>query len=129
MKRTEKTSRETLRTIALGVGAASLLTLPIALEVRLKRATQPLTDVWQHLPIEPRRSTLLGISFRSPQLAALGLDARATLQTLLAYPFRLIRLGAYWNRIEPEPGTFCLPLCRCVSPNGGARAIRATHSR
>lgn len=106
MKRTEKTSRETLRTIALGVGAASLLTLPIALEVRLKRATQPLTDVWQHLPIEPRRSTLLGISFRSPQLAALGLDARTTLQTLLAYPFQLIRLGAYWNRIEPEPGTY-----------------------
>ncbi len=106
MKRKEKASRKTLRTIALGVGAASLLTLPIALEVRLKRATQPLTDAWQHMPIEPRRSTLLGISFRSPQVAALGLDARATLRTLLAYPFQLIRLGAYWNRIEPEPGTF-----------------------
>jgi hypothetical protein len=106
MKRKEKTSRETLRIIALGVGAASLLILPIALEVRLKRATQPLTDAWQHLPIEPRRATLLGISFRSPQVAVLGLDARTTLQALLAYPFQLIRLGAYWNRIEPEPGTF-----------------------
>src|SRR5437667_4241878 len=106
MQKTEKASRKTLRTIALGVGAASFLTVPIALEVRLKQATQPLTDAWQHLPIEPRGSTLLGISFRSPQVAALGLDARTTLQTLLTYPFQLIRLGAYWNHIEPEPGKF-----------------------
>src|SRR5436853_7434650 len=106
MQKTEKASRKTLRTIALGVGAASFLTVPLASEVRLKQATQPLTDAWQHLPIEPRRSTLLGISFRSPQVAVLGLDARTTLQTLLTYPFQLIRLGAYWNRIEPEPGIF-----------------------
>src|SRR5436305_4022383 len=106
MQKTENASRKILRTIALGVGAASSLALPIALEVRLKQATQPLTDVWQHLPIEPRRSTLLGISFRSPQVDALGLDARTTLQTLLTYPFQLIRLGAYWNRMEPEAGIF-----------------------
>ncbi len=106
MQKTEIASRKTLRTIALGVGAVSFLTVPIALEVRLKQATQPLTDAWQHLPIEPRRSTLLGISFRLPQAAALGLDARTILQTLLTYPFQLIRLGAYWNRIEPEPGKF-----------------------
>jgi hypothetical protein len=37
---------------------------------------------------------------------AFGLDPRATLQTLLQYPLQLIRLGAYWNRIEPEPGVF-----------------------
>ena len=103
MRKTAKTSQKTLRTIALGVGAASCITVPLASEVRLKQAAQPLTDVWQHLPIEPRRSTLLGISFRSPQVAVLGLDARTTLQTLLTYPFQLIRLGAYWNRIEPEP--------------------------
>jgi glycosyl hydrolase family 42 (putative beta-galactosidase) len=106
MQKAEEASHKGLRTITLGVAAASLLILPIALEVRLKRATRPLTDAWRHLPIEPRRSTLLGISFRSPQVAALGLDARATLRTLLAYPFQLIRLGAYWNRIEPEAGTF-----------------------
>ncbi len=107
MRRTEKASRKVVRTLVLGVGAASLLTVPIALEFHLKQATQPLTNAWQHLPIEPRRSTLLGISFRSPQVAALGLDARTTLQTLLSYPFQIIRLGAYWNRIEPEPGVFC----------------------
>ena len=106
MRRTEKASRKVVRTLVLGVGAASLLTVPIALEFHLKQATQPLTNAWQHLPIEPRRSTLLGISFRSPQVAALGLDARTTMQTLLSYPFQLIRLGAYWNRIEPEPGVF-----------------------
>jgi hypothetical protein len=76
-------------------------------EVRLKRAIQPLTDAWQQVPIEPRGSTLLGISFRTPQVEALGLDMQTTLQSLLAYPFHLIRLGAYWNRIELEPGCFC----------------------
>jgi len=106
MQKTEKASLKPLRTIALGIGAVSFLMLPIALEVRLKQATQPLTDMWKYLPIEPRHSTLLGISFRSPQVAALGLDARTILQTLLIYPFQLIRLGAYWNRIEPEPGKF-----------------------
>ncbi len=100
----QKAERKNLRTIALGVGAAGFLMVPIALEVRLRQATQRLTDAWQHVPIEPRRSTLLGISFRPPQVAALGLDARTTLQTLLTYPFQLIRLGAYWNRMEPEPG-------------------------
>lgn len=75
-------------------------------EFQLKSAAQPLTDAWQHLPIEPRRSTLLGISFRPPQVAMLELDARATLDALLTYPFPLIRLGAYWNRIEPEPVAF-----------------------
>ncbi len=106
MQKTEKVSRKTMRTLALGIGAASLLTIPVALEVRLKPATQPLTDAWQSMPIEPRHSTQLGISFRSPQVAALGLDARTTLHTLLSYPFRLIRLGAYWKQIEPEPGKF-----------------------
>jgi hypothetical protein len=75
-------------------------------EFRLEQAAQPLTDAWRHLPIAPPGSTLLGISYRPLQAAAFGLDARATLQELLAYPFQLIRLGAYWNRIEPEPGTF-----------------------
>lgn len=77
-----------------------------ALEFRLKQPAQPLTDAWKHLPIAPRRSTLLGISFRPLQATALGLDAQAALQTLLAYPFQLVRLGAYWNWIEPEPGAF-----------------------
>ncbi|HEU5348739.1 MAG TPA: beta-galactosidase [Ktedonobacterales bacterium] len=75
-------------------------------EIRLKQAARPLTDAWQHVPIEPRHSTLLGVSFRPPQAAALALDARSTLQTLLSYPLQLIRLGAYWNRMEPEPGAF-----------------------
>ena len=106
MKKTGEISWRTMRTIALGVGAASILTIPLLSEVRLKQATQPLTDAWQRLPIEPRGSTQLGISFRPPQIAALGLDMRTTLQTLLSYPFQLIRLGAYWNRMESEPNTF-----------------------
>jgi hypothetical protein len=28
------------------------------------------------------------------------------LRDLLTYPFQLLRLGAYWNRLEPEPGRF-----------------------
>ena len=76
------------------------------LEFRLKQAVQPLTGAWQTLPIAPRGSTLLGISFRPLQAAAFGLEVHSTLQELLAYPFQVIRLGAYWNRIEPEAGLF-----------------------
>ena len=104
MKKTQKVSQRAIRTIALS--AASILAIPFLSEVRLKRARQPLTDRWQRLPIEPRGPALLGISFRPPQVDALGLDMRTTLQALLGYPFQLIRLGAYWNRIEPEPGVF-----------------------
>ena len=76
------------------------------LEFRLEPALQPLTNAWQQLPVAPRGSTRLGISFRPLQATAFGLDVRPTLQALLAYPFQIIRLGAYWNRIESGPGAF-----------------------
>ena len=107
MGQAERAPGKILRIAALSAGAATVLALPLASEVRVKRAIRPLTDRWQHVPVEPRRSTLLGISFRPPQVEALGLDARTTLRTLLAYPFQLIRLGAYWDRMEPAPGRFC----------------------
>jgi hypothetical protein len=72
----------------------------------INRAIQPLTDGWKLQAVEPRRSTLLGLSYRTPQVEALGLDAHTSLDVLLAYPFQLVRLGSYWNRIEPEPGRF-----------------------
>lgn len=75
-------------------------------EVRLARATQPLTDTWRSVPVEPRGATLLGISFRPRQVEAFGLDPRATFETLVTYPLDLVRLGAYWSHIEPEPGRF-----------------------
>jgi hypothetical protein len=76
------------------------------LEFRLKQAAQPLTDAWQHLPISKRGITRLGISFRPLQAAAFGLEARPTLGQLLAFPFQLIRLGAYWDQIEAQAGDF-----------------------
>jgi hypothetical protein len=75
-------------------------------QLRLGRAQAPLTDMWKHVPVEPRGSTLLGISFRPRQAEAFGLDPRTSFHTLLEYPFQLIRLAAYWNRIEAGPGTF-----------------------
>jgi hypothetical protein len=72
----------------------------------LRRSARPLTDRWRHVPVEPRGTTDLGISFRPLQAAALGLDTGAALTRLLGYPFQVIRLGAYWNRMEPEPGSF-----------------------
>jgi hypothetical protein len=83
-----------------------LPSLPLLSEVRIARASRPLTDAWRETQIEPRGSTKLGISFRPPQIDALGLDAKETLRALLAHPFQLIRLGAYWNRMEQEPGQF-----------------------
>lgn len=101
MQETDSTTKADQR-----VQARGSFTLPLLSEMRLKRPEQPLTDAWRHGPIEPRRSTLLGISFRPTHIAALGLHARTTLQTLLTYPFQIIRLGAYWNRIETELGHF-----------------------
>jgi hypothetical protein len=76
------------------------------LQLQLRRPDQPLTDAWRRLPVTPRGSTLLGISFRPRQAEAFGLAERPSLQTLLTYPFQLIRLAAYWDRMEPNPGTF-----------------------
>ncbi|HEX8968478.1 MAG TPA: beta-galactosidase [Chloroflexota bacterium] len=90
------------RTTAALVGA--LLGLPLASELRVARAVRPLTSRWQSVGVVARNSTLLGISFRPPQVDAQGLDPRRSLATLLDYPFQLIRLGAYWNRIEPVAG-------------------------
>ena len=92
------------KTAAAAVTAALLL--PVLTELRLKRAARPLTDRWREMPVEPRGAAQIGISFRPLQAAALGLDPEAALRALLAYPFQLIRLGAYWNRLEPEPGSF-----------------------
>ena len=86
-----------------GIAAAASLILP---ELRLKRASRPLTGRWQHVPVEPRGTAQLGISFRPLQATELGLDPQAALRALLAYPFQLIRLSAYWNRMEPGPGRF-----------------------
>jgi len=77
-----------------------------SLEFKLQSSAQPLTAAWQNLPVAPRQGTLLGISFRPLQAAAFGLEARASLRALLAYPYPLIRLGAYWDQIEAAPGAF-----------------------
>lgn len=75
-------------------------------EFRIRRASQPLTDQWRRVAVEPRGASQLGISFRPLQAEALGVDPGSALTTLLEYPFQVIRLAAYWNRLEPEPGRF-----------------------
>jgi hypothetical protein len=47
---------------------------------------------------------LLGISYRPLQAQALGLDPHTALAELLAYPFPVIRLAAYWRQLEPARG-------------------------
>ncbi len=79
---------------------------PALTELRLRRSACPLTDRWRHSPVEPRGGTGLGISFRPLQAEALGLDPQEALRALLRYPFQMIRLAAYWSRMEPEPGDF-----------------------
>jgi hypothetical protein len=94
------------RRAAIAIAAAGVA-VPAAAEFRFGRAARPLTDDWQHMPIAARGTTRLGLSFRPRQAQALGLDADSSLSELLAYPFELIRLGAYWNQAEPAPGRFC----------------------
>jgi hypothetical protein len=74
--------------------------------VRVARPEQPVSGRWARIPVEPAGGAQLGISFRPLQAEALGLDPRAALEELLRYPFPVIRLAAYWDRIEPAPGTF-----------------------
>jgi hypothetical protein len=65
-----------------------------------------MSDRWQRMAVEPAGGAPLGISFRPLQAHALDLEPEAALAELLGYPFPVIRLAAYWNRIEPAPGTF-----------------------
>jgi hypothetical protein len=91
---------------AAAVAAAACLAAPIAAQIRVVRPARTLTDRWQRIPVAPRGSTRLGISFRPLQAAAFGLDPSEALDHLLGYPIELVRLAAYWDRIEPEPGAF-----------------------
>jgi hypothetical protein len=75
-------------------------------QIRVARPARPLTGRWQRLPVEPAGEATLGISFRPLQAAAFGLDPRAVLAELLSYPFTVIRLAAYWDRMEPAHGRF-----------------------
>lgn len=89
-----------------GLATAVLATLPFAAELTIEDANQPLSNNWAQIPIEPRGSTLLGMSFRPNNARAFGLEIRSTLKSLLEYPVQMVRLGAYWNKIEPKAGTF-----------------------
>jgi Beta-galactosidase len=78
----------------------------VLLEGRFVDSEQALDDAWNRLAVSRRGETRLGISFRPLQVEAFGLDPDATLDKLLRYPFHLIRLAAYWNRIETRAGVF-----------------------
>ncbi|MBO0868095.1 MAG: beta-galactosidase [Micromonosporaceae bacterium] len=80
--------------------------VPLLGEVRVGRTQRRLTGGWRRVPLRRRGATALGISFRPRQCEAFDLDPRQTLTALLAYPFELVRLAAYWDRIEPAPGAF-----------------------
>jgi hypothetical protein len=68
-------------------------------EVRIERAARPTTDLWKRVPVAPRNGALVGFSFRPFQAEEFGLDANETLRELLAMPFDVVRLGAYWSRL------------------------------
>jgi len=86
------------------VAAAVGLAAPVAAQIRVVRPARALTDRWQRIPVAPRGATRLGISFRPLQAAAFGLNTGEALDRLLGYPIDLVRLAAYWDRVEPKPG-------------------------
>lgn len=85
------------------VGAAGLALAP---ELRLARSHRPLTECWAERPVERRGGTRLGLSFRPLQAKALGLLPSDALAELLEYPIEVLRLAAYWDRMEKEPWHF-----------------------
>jgi hypothetical protein len=90
---------------AVAAGRAAAGAVPVLADLRLARPDQPLTSRWSERPVQPRAATMLGISYRPLQAAALGLDPHSALTELLRYPFELVRLAAYWDRMEPAPGS------------------------
>ncbi len=50
--------------LGLGLSTFTIAALPLAAELRIRNAKHPLTDEWAQIPIAPRGSTLLGITFR-----------------------------------------------------------------
>lgn len=91
------------RTLLAGGLAAAVAALA---ELRIGRADRAETDRWSTIPVAPARGVELGLSFRPRQAEALGLDVAETLDALLAYPFPVIRLAAYWDRMERADGGF-----------------------
>src|SRR5947209_6452759 len=81
-------TRRTL--LGLGLSSPALAMLPLCAELRIKDASQLLTDEWSRMPVEPRNSAFLGISFRPLQAQAFGLELRPTLNTLLQYPIQIV---------------------------------------
>jgi hypothetical protein len=93
------------RRAAYATAAAAAL-VPLASEFRVARSERPMSGRWRQMAVLPADGTPLGISFRPLQARELGLDPRAALPELLSYPFTMIRLAAYWDKIEPAPGEF-----------------------
>ena len=77
-----------------------------AAQLRFVRSQRRMAGRWRRMPVLPAGGASLGISFRPLQARELGLRPRAALDELLSYPFEVIRLAAYWDRIEPAPGKF-----------------------
>ncbi|GAB3930171.1 hypothetical protein GCM10029976_031310 [Kribbella albertanoniae] len=91
-----------LRRAVAGAGAG--IGLVLVTELRLGPAGRPLTERWRSQRVEPSKGTQLGLSFRPRQCEDLSLDPQETLRALLPYPFDILRLAAYWDRITPTPG-------------------------
>lgn len=98
--------RTTSRSRTLAVSAMTGLALSTLSELRVGPVSRTPAGRWRQLPIRARRNTELGISFRPRQCEDFDLDPQDTLHDLLSYPFELIRLSAYWDRIESAPGAF-----------------------
>lgn len=100
-----KKTRKLIAAAALLAGTTAAI-LPVSSQLRIRRANRPLTDRWKTVPVRPRGTTSLGISFRPGQAEEMGLDPADTLRRLLEFPYHVIRLSAYWNHLEPAPGKF-----------------------
>ncbi|MGH7611829.1 MAG: beta-galactosidase [Candidatus Dormibacteria bacterium] len=87
------------------LAAAAALT-PLLMELRWRTVVQPQTEDWRAVPVRPRQGCQIGLSYRPRQAEALGLDPEQVLSRLVALPIDLVRVGAYWSRLEPRPGAF-----------------------
>lgn len=89
-----------------GLVLAAAVAAPLLAELRWRKTYQSPSESWRRIPVRSRHGCLLGVSYRPLQAEALGLEPEEVLRRAVGLEFDIIRIGAYWNRLEPGPGEF-----------------------
>lgn len=105
MRLSFRSTRRQILQAGLTLGSAGFVSLVRSDPSSAQASSQP---VFPTKPVFQRRirPAYLGTTFSQLQCRYIGLDYRAAFQDICALGLDRIRLCAYWNEIEPQPGVF-----------------------